>query len=321
MDHQQPLPVIIDVDTGIDDAMALALALRSPEFDVRAITCVGGNTSLENVVRNTQGVVRLIATTGRSGVDQIPIAQGIAAPLMSFAGDASHVHGSNGLAGIELPVDGMRIDPLHAIERMRREIEESDQPITIVALAPLTNIAILFRMYPALVARVERVVFMGGAIGIGNATASAEFNTWSDPEAAEIVIGSGVPITMYGLEPFYATAMTSTQIETLCASTEPLRAFVGRILAHTAGTASDDTRFERSGSATIGDAGVLCMLIDPSLVETRELPVEVSLDAATRGQTIVDRRGSADVSVKAHQVRVVTGIDGDRACQLFLDRI
>ncbi|GAA4380416.1 nucleoside hydrolase [Paeniglutamicibacter cryotolerans] len=313
--------VILDVDTGTDDAMALMLAVAHPALDVRAVTCVGGNVSLEQVVANTLGILELM------GAGHIPVAAGLAEPLIEPAQDASYVHGSNGVADIELPTPTRSVEDVHAVELLRRTLAESTEPITIIALAPLGNIALLLRLYPEVHAKIERIVFMGGAVGAGNATASAEFNIWHDPEAAEMVLRSGVPTTMYGLEAFYQVTIDAETIGELASSTQPVQAVLGGLLSHLASISVDESRIVGAGWAAIGDAGTVCAVIDPDGLVLRTAPVEVSLaPGPTRGQTVVDLRtglgaGGAETHEQESHIKVVLDVDGPRYARLFLEAI
>ena len=190
--------------------------------------------------------------------------------------------------------------------------------MTLVPLAPLTNIALLLRTHPDVVHRIGRIVFMGGSASIGNATAAAEFNIWHDPEAAAIVLGSGVPMTMYGLDVFYDVTVDAATAQMLASSAEPGAQLAGRLLAHQVG---------RLGGAagTIGDAGAVAAVIAPDLLSTGRHPVHVELSGSwTRGQTVVDRRrvageGDDPPGLPPGEIDVALAIDGDRARQVFLD--
>lgn len=270
--------IILDVDTGIDDAMALLTAVRHPDLDIRAVTCVGGNVALPSVVANTCAVLDL------AGAAEVPVAAGAARPLVEPPRDASHMHGVRGLGDVELPAGSRAVSPLHAVEVMRTVLAEAEEPITIVALAPLTNLALLLRMYPQLTDRIARVVFMGGSACVGNATATAEFNIWHDPEAASIVLNSGIPATMYGLDVFTRVAVPDAVAARLSQMNDPVARTVGALLTYRSRVDGTDAL------GLIGDAGAVCALAAPELVGTQRWPVQVDLAGLGRGQTIVDRR-------------------------------
>jgi pyrimidine-specific ribonucleoside hydrolase len=215
------------------------------------------------------------------------VAAGAVRPLIERPRAASHVHGDGGLGGATLPASTRSPVDISAIDLMHRTIMASAEPVTIVALAPQTNLALLLRVHPEVVGRIERILFMGGSTSIGNATAVAEFNVWHDPEAAAIVLDSGVPTTMYGLDVFNNVWVDESVTSRLQASEIVLEQVVGTLL---------DTRYpEESGDdgpyrGWIGDAGAVCALVDPEALTTRVLPVRVELAGYGRGQTIVDQR-------------------------------
>ena len=294
------LPVILDVDTGVDDACALLLAALHPALDLRAVTCVGGNAPLPDVVRNTCSV---LATAGRMDV---PVAAGADRPL-----------------GTQAP------DPRHAIELLRDQLAAaaaSGERITLIPLAPLTTIALLLRTYPEAARGIERIVFMGGAAASGNATASAEFNIFHDPEAAAIVFDAtadlAIPMTMYGLDVFYRPRITRAEAQLLRAldPTGPA-GLGGRLISF---------QCDRFGAddATIGDAGAVCAVIDPSGLTTTPLPARVELSGRyTRGRTIVDHRDwSGDLAHDPHGqsevvLDVALGVDAPAYAALWLDTL
>lgn len=312
-----PIPVILDVDTGVDDALAILLAVRHPALDVRAISCVAGNVSLEQVVTNTLGLLTLL------GREDVPVAAGMRRPMLGVPRDASYIHGENGVGDIDLPEPGIRAVDAHAVVLLRDVIMSAEHEITIIALAPMTNIATLLLMYPEVVPRIERIIFMGGAVGQGNASASAEFNIWHDPEAADIVLRSGVPLTMYGLEPFYKVACTAEEITQLRAASSPVTSTAGALLSYLAQTTVTESRVEEMCGAAIGDAGAVCAAILPHSTHTRRAPVAVSLlDPLTRGRTVVDFRtglgaGGTHTSHAECTVEVVTGVDAKRYIDIF----
>ena len=199
----EPTPVVLDVDTGVDDACALLLAALHPALDLRAVTCVGGNAPVDDVVRNT---LTVLETAGRADV---PVARGAERPLLEPPLHARHVHGEDGMGDLGWQAPSLVPDGRHAIELLRdvcREAAIAGRPVTLVPLAPLTNIALLLRTYPDVASGISEIVFMGGAAHVGNATASAEFNVFHDPEAAAITLDAaadlGIRVTMYGLDVF-----------------------------------------------------------------------------------------------------------------------
>lgn len=302
--------VILDVDTGVDDALALLLAARSPALTLRAVTCVAGNAGVDQVVRNTLKVL------DAGGARAVPVARGADRPLLEPARDARHVHGADDMGDLGLPDSPRRPAHVHAVELLRDTIEDAAPGrVTLVTLAPMTNIALLLRTYPRLTAGIERIVFMGGAADVGNATAAAEFNVWHDPEAAAVVLGSGVPLTMYGLDVFYDVTVDLAAADRLVATGEPAAVLAGRLVRFQTG------RFA-AADATIGDAGAVAAVIEPQGLTTARHPVRVELTGTwTRGRTVVDRRdwvpaGQGDL--QAPLVDVALGVDAARYRDLFL---
>jgi pyrimidine-specific ribonucleoside hydrolase len=316
------VPVILDVDTGVDDACALLLAARHPGLDLRAVSCVAGNAPVDDVVRNT---LTVLEAAGRADV---PVARGAQRPLLEAPRPARHVHGDDGMGDLGLPSPRTRPDARHAVQLLRDVLTtaaDRGERITLVPLAPLTNVALLLRTYPEAARGLERIVFMGGAARVGNATAAAEFNLFHDPEAAAVVLDAatelGVPVTMYGLDVFYDVRVTRARAQELAASQDPSSRLAGRLLLFQC------ERF-RGDDATIGDAGALCAVLDPSGLATRRLPVRVELTGSfTRGQTIVDQRdwagdhGHDPHGIAAALVDVALGVEGDRYAELWLDSV
>ncbi|MFI6009500.1 nucleoside hydrolase [Streptomyces sp. NPDC051243] len=315
----QPIPVIIDCDTGVDDALALLFAVRHPGLDLRAVTCVAGNTDVDGVVRNTLTVLE------QAGAPDIPVARGAARPLIEPARSARHVHGEDGMGDIGLPAPTRAPADVDAVTLLRREILASPRPVTLIPTAPLTNIALLLRTHPEVTRNIERIVFMGGAVACGNATPVAEFNVWHDPEAAAILLSAEVHITMYGLDVFQQVVVPGAEVRRLRASAEPGARLAGDLLAHRPAAPDVATDSEAGG---IGDAGAVCAVVDPAGITTRLLPVEVSLaPGPTRGQTIVDRRprfGESELHTGTRDLRLVDvalDVDVERFVKLYLTTV
>ena len=313
-------PVILDVDTGLDDACALLLAARHPELDLRAVTCVGGNVGIDQVVVNTLTVLEA------AGRPDVPVARGAALPLLQPVRTAAHVHGADGLGDLDWPRSNRIAEERHAIELLRDVLLEAagkGERVTLIPLAPMTNIALLLRTYPEVVDGLGQIVFMGGAAGIGNATASAEFNIWTDPEAAAIVLSAagalGVPLTMYGLDVFYDVVISLEEAQALggSPSADLARALIEK-----------RSRLYKSEGASIGDGGAVCAVIDPAGLTTSPFPLRVELSGSwSRGRTIVDTRDwSGDLSSDPYGpaptvVQVSTAVDGRRYADLWLNTV
>jgi pyrimidine-specific ribonucleoside hydrolase len=301
--ESDPIPVIADVDTGIDDALALLLLARDPRVELLAVTCVDGNVDVDTVVTNTRHV---LATAGRPDV---PIGRGAERPLVEPRRHAEAVHGADGLG------DLFAREPFttghHALDLLRATIAASPRPVTIVALAPLTNLALLLRAFPEVAPRIERIVFMGGSIVGGNATAVAEFNAWHDPEAVDVVLRSGIDTVMYGLDVFSSSRIRPEAIARLEAGDRAAVMAAALLRAVDARNLGD----ERELGAYLGDGGTACVVADPSLATVRRYPVTMALSGHARGQTIVDTRtvpgedAEHGIAVDAPAIGVVTAID------------
>ncbi|MDR6862519.1 nucleoside hydrolase [Phycicoccus sp. 3266] len=320
------LPVVLDVDTGVDDACALLLAAQHPALDLRAVTCVGGNAPLDTVVTNTLTVLDVV------GRQDVPVAAGAALPLLEDPVDARHVHGRDGMGDLGWPRSTREPDPRHAVELLRDVLlaaaatRDPAERVTLVPLAPLTNVALLLRTYPQVAAGLREVVFMGGAAAEGNATASAEFNVFHDPEAAAIVLDAcadlGIPVTMYGLDVFYEPRVSRASVQPLLdAAAGDGADLAARLIAFQCDRFGGD-------SATIGDAGAVCAVIEPAGVTRATLPVRVELAGTwSRGRTIVDRRDwSRDLTHDPHgrarsTIDVCLEVDGRRYATLWFDTV
>src|ERR1700734_4541939 len=223
----KPRRIIIDTDPGIDDAMAIFLALRSPGLKVEAITPVAGNAPLDLTLPNA---LRLLEIAKRR---DIPVAAGASHPLVRRLATAGHVHGVNGLAGVEFPEP--RIKPVHdtAPDLIRHIVREDPHEITIVAIGPLTNIALALRADPELAAMIPAIVIMGGSLSGGNMTPAAEFNFYVDPEAARIVFDAGIPLTMVGLNVTEQVLLNEGHVAQLEAAKNPVAQAAAKIMRAT----------------------------------------------------------------------------------------
>jgi len=204
----EPTPILLDCDPGHDDAIALLLALASPEVELLGVTTVAGNQTLE---KTTANALRVLEFVGRGDV---PVAAGADRPLARELVVAAHVHGESGLDGPALPPPRGAPVGEHAVDFLAGAILGAGRPVTLVAVGPLTNVALLLARHPDAAGAVERIVLMGGSIAEGNVTPAAEFNIWADPEAAWRVFRSRLPVTMIGLDVTHKALMTDAHAET-----------------------------------------------------------------------------------------------------------
>jgi inosine-uridine nucleoside N-ribohydrolase len=301
--------IILDCDPGHDDAIALLLALASPEVQLLGVTTVAGNQTLE---KTTANAIRVLDHIGRSDV---PVAAGAARPLVRELRVAAEVHGESGLDGPELPPASREPVPEHAIEWIARTLTARTDPVTLVAIGPLTNVALLLARYPEVETRIERIVLMGGAYGEGNVTPAAEFNIWVDPEAAQRVFTSGVPLAMVGLDVTHRALMEPVHANRLAQA-----GAAGKLVADLYGFFS---LFHQSAygwkGAPIHDAVAVAHVIDGTLLATNHCGVIVDTGPElSRGRTHVDLSGRAAWERNCH---VAIGIDSDRFLELLVTRI
>jgi inosine-uridine nucleoside N-ribohydrolase len=301
--------IILDCDPGHDDAIALMLALGSPEVELLGVTTVAGNQTL---AKTTANAIRVLDHLGH---EEIPVAAGAQRPLVRegyFVGD---VHGETGLDGPDLPPPAREPESGHAIDWIAEALASESRPVTLVATAPLTNVALFIARYPGLVDELERIVLMGGAIAEGNMTPAAEFNIWADPEAAQRVFASGVDLTMVGLDVTQKALMTQTHADRLRAAGR-----AGRLVAdlYCFYSRYHRGRHGRSG-APVHDALAVAHVIDASLLRTHHCGVIVDTGPEpSRGRTYVDRWGAVGWPANC---RVAVDVDAERFLELLIERI
>lgn len=273
--------IIIDTDPGQDDAVAILLALASPELDLLGLSVVAGNVPLHHTERNARALCEL------AGRRDLPVYAGADAPLARKLVTAEHVHGKTGLDGVTLPEPTMPLAPGHAvdflIETLRREPSGT---VTLVPIGPLTNIAMAFQKAPDIVARVQEIVLMGGAyFEVGNITPTAEFNIYVDPEAAQVVFAAGAPITVMPLDVTHKALTSRAWIEGMRA--------MGRIGQAVASWTDFFERFDRekygSDGAPLHDPCTIAWLLAPELFSGRHINVEIETRGEfTLGMTVAD---------------------------------
>jgi pyrimidine-specific ribonucleoside hydrolase len=304
------IPIILDCDPGHDDALAIVLALARPELRLLAITTVAGNAGLDRTTRNALRVLTLLGRT------DVPVAAGAERPIVREPWVPVAFHGDSGLDGADLPEPAVGATALGALELASGLLRAADEPITLVATGPLTNIALLLRAAPGLRDRIAAISVMGGSLGEGNTTASAEFNIWADPEAAAIVFEAGIPIRMAGLDVTHQALVLPADIARL----EGLGTRAGRVFA-------DLMRFfaihhrDRYGwdGPPIHDAVAVAWLAEPGLVRSSELRIDIETAGVhTRGRTVADREG---MTGRPPNVTVGLEIDRERLIDLVVDAV
>jgi inosine-uridine nucleoside N-ribohydrolase len=274
----KPLRIIIDTDPGVDDAVGILLALRSPELQVEAITAVAGNVPLELTLPNA---LRLVEIAGRTN---IPVAGGASHPLTRRLVTARYAHGNNGLAGVDFPAPTVKPSRESANETLRRIIRTNPGEITIAAIGPLTNIAILLRSDPEIAPLIRGIAIMGGSLSGGNITPSAEFNFYADPEAARVVFDANLPLTMVGLDVTRKVLLTEDHVKLLEASRDAAGQAAGKIMR-----ATIERVRKGSGSPTVAmhDPLTIAWLIDPGILTLRDYYVEIETSGEwTAGESV-----------------------------------
>jgi len=296
-------PILLDCDPGHDDAIALLLALGSEELQLRGVTTVAGNQTLE---KTTANAIRVLELVDRGDV---PVAAGADRPLVREPRVAANVHGETGLDGPDLPPPRAEPVAAHAVDFLAEHVDGA----TLVATGPLTNVALLLARHPEV--QPERAVLMGGAIAEGNVTPAAEFNVWADPEAAARVFASGVDVTMVGLDVTHRALATAAHAERLRQAGR-----VGQVVAELLDFYGVFHRevYGFDGSP-VHDAVAVAHLIDPTLLETAHVNVQVDCESRLcRGRTVVDLWRRTGLEANAH---VATGIDADRFLVLLHERL
>jgi inosine-uridine nucleoside N-ribohydrolase len=303
------MKIHLDCDPGHDDAIALLLALASPEVDLVGVSTVHGNQTLE---KTTVNALKLLEFVGRTDV---PVAVGADRPLRREPFVAEYVHGESGMDGPALPAPTTAPVAEHAVDFIARVVRESDEPVTLVPTGPLTNIGLFLARHPEAAARVERIVLMGGAIGEGNVTPAAEFNIWADPEAADRVFSSGLDVTMVGLDVTHRAIFGPEPTARLQAA--------GRVGAMVAELLDFYGRFHREAygwdGSPIHDAVAMAHAFRPGILETVHTGVRVDCgEELGRGRTNVDLRGRVGWEPNAH---VAVEIDADAFIELLVERL
>lgn len=302
--------IIIDCDPGIDDAVAIVYAIANEDkLNIQGITTVTGNQSIDKVTNNALKLVSFLKKN-------IKIAKGADTPLLREKREAAGVHGITGMGNYELPESTIKLESENAVEFLKNTILASNEKITLVPIGPLTNIALLFKVYPEVKTNIDEIVLMGGAIHGGNVTPTAEFNIWADPEAAKIVFDSKVKIVMAGLDVTHSAGLYRDDVKELLASKGKVSHMCGEIL---------DFYFNgdhvKNGSFTpIHDACAVMYLLHPEIYSYRNMPVELDCSySLNRGMTVGDNREW--IKYDETYTKVLMGIDTNKCRELLLEAI
>ncbi len=304
------IPVILDVDPGHDDAVALMVACGAPDLDLLAVTTVAGNVELE---KTTYNALRILSLIGRT---DIPVAAGAAAPLARTLHTAYDIHGESGLDGPEeIPAPNFEPDDRPAAQLLADTLTASPEPVTLIPTGPLTNIATLLRERPDLKEKIARISLMGGSIGLGNTTPAAEFNIYVDPEAAREIFESGLPITMSGLDVTHQAGAGPEERDRLRETGEAGRVVSG-FLDFFASTYEANFGFD---APPLHDPVAVAAVLQPELLTTRPMRVDVECESdLTRGETICDFYG---VTGKPPNAEVGVELDRERFFDLLYETL
>jgi purine nucleosidase len=322
---QGPRRVIIDTDPGTDDAMAILLALNSPEIRVEAITIVAGNVTAAVGLENGLGIASL------AGRCDVPVAKGAQGPLHGKLITEPFWNGPNGLGGAELPASRCKADPHFGPDLIIELVHKYPHEITLIPVGPETNIALAVLKDPSIVPLVKGVALMGGSISGGNVNGAAEFNVFCDPEAADVVFNAGWPVTMVGLDVTEITLMKNADVAKLEQNAGPQAKFAAAVARFQIGL-YQGTGF---GGGAIHDALAVGAAIDPSFLKTKAMHVDVETAGRyARGETIGNRHGTVDkvvlhgdqlesvgVNPVEPNVNVAVGIDAQRFLNFFVSRL
>ncbi|WP_104056185.1 MULTISPECIES: nucleoside hydrolase [unclassified Arthrobacter] len=306
-----PHKIILDCDPGHDDAVALLLAHGSPEIELLAVTTVVGNQTLEKVTRNALAIARVANITG------VPFAAGSPRPLVRTIENAPDIHGESGMDGPELPEPAIDLDPRHAVDLIIDTVMSHDPgTVTLVPTGGLTNIALAVRKEPRIAERVKEVVLMGGGYHVGNWSAVAEFNIKIDPEAAHIVFNEKWPLTMVGLDLTHQALATDEVANRIAAvGTKPAK-FVGELLEFFGQAYKDNQGFD---FPPVHDPCAVAYVIDPSVMTTRRVPLDVELTGTlTLGMTVADFRAPAPADCNTS---VAVDLDHQKFWDLVVDAL
>ncbi|HEU5199411.1 MAG TPA: nucleoside hydrolase [Ktedonobacterales bacterium] len=302
--------ILLDCDPGHDDAIAILLAAHAPGIQLEAITTVAGNQTLEKTTRNALKVCSV------AGIRDVPIAAGMDRPLVRPLRVAADIHGASGLDGPSLPEPDVTLAPIHGVDLLIERLLTSDGDLTIVATGPLTNVAAALRREPRIAPKIQQIVLMGGAIGLGNVTPAAEFNIYVDPEAAHVVFTCGRPVTMIGLDVTHQAQATPEVRSRIWALGSPVAHLVDDLLGFFGETYHQVFGF---AAPPVHDPCAVALVIDPTLIRSQPMPVDIELSGEwTAGRTVCDVHGVTGKPANAH---VGLELDGPRFWNLLIETL
>lgn len=305
-----PRRIVLDTDPGIDDALAILLAVASPEVDLAAVTVTGGNCPLNQGVRNALAVLETIQSS-------VPVVPGVALPLIRAPYTAEETHGDSGLGNARLPEPTAAPADEHAVDRIIREIMSAAEPVTLVAVGPLTNVAVAVRREPRIVERVRDVIVMGGAIDVpGNTTPLAEFNIYVDPHAAHIVLHSGLPLTLLPWDVTSRVLFTQAHVDALLRIESPVTRFIAEA---TSFYIDFHLRYFNYAGCSLNDPCAVALVFQPELATYQSIYIGVEINSETSiGKTMADVN---NVWRHPPNVRLVRSFDNDAFLALFMERM
>ncbi|MGA1474846.1 MAG: nucleoside hydrolase [Prochlorothrix sp.] len=306
----QPKPIIIDCDPGIDDAVALLMAMAIESLQIQAITTVAGNLPVDITQTNARALVDLAQRS------DLKVYAGCPRPLLRSAIWASHVHGDNGLGGVTLPAPQLPLQPSHGVTALIETLRQAPEPVTLATLGPLTNVAVALVQAPDITTKIQEIVIMGGAMRAGNVTPSAEFNFYADPHGAHVVMPSGVHLTLIGLDVTHQVIATPPRIERIQALNNRASTVVAAMIGNYG--ASDQETLGLVGPP-LHDPCVIAYLLQPDLFETK--PGFVAIETASDlnlGRSVVDFQGLMDQPPNAN---VALSVDSVGFYELLLEAL
>ena len=304
--------IILDCDPGHDDALALTMAVASPKIDLLAVTTSAGNQTPDKTLNNAMRMLTLLHR------EDIPVAQGNQTPLVKPLETAPEVHGKTGLDGADLPDPDFQVQAMPAIDLIAKVLRESNEKVTLVVTGPMTNAALFFRVYPDLAReKIDQIVFMGGAMGLGNWRPSVEFNIFVDPEAAKIVMNFGIPLVMAPLNVTHQAQIMKEEIEQIGEIANPVgKAFYG--LLNFFEQYHENPKWGFKG-APLHDPCTIAWLIDPTMFKSDKMNVDVETQGElTRGETVCDYYTLTD---KPKNTEVLLGVDREKFIDLIMASI